>query len=117
MRPFPSCYSNLPNLSPSLLAGFKESDIGFALSLNGLLSVALQVLFFPPLQKRFGTVRLYRTFMSLWPIVFALFPVMGWCAREKGRREVWAVMVVMLALKSMCVSLPLSPSSSDGFVG
>ncbi|BGO90910.1 hypothetical protein NBRC10512_002338 [Rhodotorula toruloides] len=81
--------------------GFKESDIGFALSLNGLLSVALQVLFFPPLQKRFGTVRLYRTFMSLWPVVFALFPVMGWCARERGRREVWTVMVVMLALKSI----------------
>ncbi|GEM08253.1 MFS multidrug transporter [Rhodotorula toruloides] len=41
--------------------GFKESDIGTALSLNGILSVALQVLAFPPLQKRFGTVPLYRT--------------------------------------------------------
>lgn len=78
-----------------------------ALSLNGALSVGLQVVAFPPLQRRCGTVPLYRAFMSLWPVVFALFPVMGWCARERGRREVWAVMIVMLSLKSMCA--PSSP--------
>ncbi|GAA5986579.1 hypothetical protein JCM10908_003809 [Rhodotorula pacifica] len=81
--------------------GFKEADIGIALSVSGLSSVTFQILLFPPLQQRVGTVRLYRGLMSLWPIVYSLFPIMSWCAREKGRRAVWAVLTCFLVLKSI----------------
>ncbi|KPV72186.1 uncharacterized protein RHOBADRAFT_56008 [Rhodotorula graminis WP1] len=80
--------------------GFHEADIGTALALSGLSAVGFQVIAFPPLQRRAGTVPLYRALMSLWPVVFTLFPVMGWCARQRGRSAVWAVMVVFLGLKS-----------------
>ncbi|GAA5847710.1 hypothetical protein JCM9279_004995 [Rhodotorula babjevae] len=80
--------------------GFHEADIGTALALSGLSAVGFQVVAFPPLQRRAGTVPLYRALMSMWPVVFALFPVMGWCARERGRSAVWGVMVVFLGLKS-----------------
>ncbi|BGP47414.1 hypothetical protein JCM10450v2_003266 [Rhodotorula kratochvilovae] len=80
--------------------GFQESDIGTALSLSGLSAVGFQIVLFPPLQRRAGTVPLYRALMSLWPLVFALFPVMSWCAREKGRKAVWGVLVLFLLLKS-----------------
>ncbi|TNY17581.1 major facilitator superfamily domain-containing protein [Rhodotorula diobovata] len=81
--------------------GFHEADIGTALSLSGLSAVGFQLLLFPPLQRRAGTVPLYRALMSLWPFVFALFPVMSWCARERGRDAVWSVLVVFLLLKSV----------------
>ncbi|BGP39315.1 hypothetical protein JCM10449v2_003253 [Rhodotorula kratochvilovae] len=80
--------------------GFQESDIGTALSLSGLSAVGFQIVLFPPLQRRAGTVPLYRALMSLWPLVFALFPVMSWCARERGRKAVWSVLVLFLLLKS-----------------
>ncbi|GAA5893320.1 hypothetical protein JCM8208_004408 [Rhodotorula glutinis] len=80
--------------------GFHEADIGTALALSGLSAVGFQVIAFPPLQRRAGTVPLYRALMSMWPVVFALFPLMGWCARERGRGAVWSVMVVFLGLKS-----------------
>ncbi|GAA5865394.1 hypothetical protein JCM3774_005622 [Rhodotorula dairenensis] len=81
--------------------GFKEADIGIALSVSGLSSVTFQILLFPPLQQRVGTVRLYRRLMSLWPLVYALFPIMSWCAREKGRRAVWVVLTCFLVLKAI----------------
>ncbi|POY73727.1 hypothetical protein BMF94_3265 [Rhodotorula taiwanensis] len=81
--------------------GFKEADIGIALSISGLSSVTFQILLFPPLQLRIGTVRLYRALMSLWPVVYMLFPVMSWCAKEKGRRAVWGVLVCFLVLKAV----------------
>lgn len=81
--------------------GFKEADIGIALSISGLSSVTFQIVLFPPLQVRIGTVPLYRALMSLWPIVYVLFPIMSWCAREKGRAEVWTVLTCFLILKSV----------------
>ncbi|GAA5829858.1 hypothetical protein JCM11251_007909 [Rhodosporidiobolus azoricus] len=81
--------------------GFPPSSIGTALSLSGLLAVSFQLVLFPPLQKRAGTVPLYRLLMSLWPVVFALFPVMGWAARERGERAVWVVLSLFLGLKSI----------------
>ncbi|BGP54898.1 hypothetical protein JCM8202_003408 [Rhodotorula sphaerocarpa] len=81
--------------------GFKEADIGIALSISGLSSVTFQIVLFPPLQVRIGTVPLYRALMSFWPIVYVLFPIMSWCAREKGRAEVWTVLTCFLILKSV----------------
>ncbi|GAA6035772.1 hypothetical protein JCM8097_005693 [Rhodosporidiobolus ruineniae] len=81
--------------------GFAPADIGTALSLSGLLSVSFQLLLFPPLQRRAGTVPLYRALMALWPVVFSLFPVMSYAAREWGRRAVWGWLAVFLGLKSI----------------
>ncbi|GAA6007457.1 hypothetical protein JCM10207_006348 [Rhodosporidiobolus poonsookiae] len=81
--------------------GFKESSIGTALSLSGLSAVSFQLLLFPPLQARVGTVPLYRALMSLWPVVFALFPVMSYAAQHWGTKAVWGWLTVFLMLKSI----------------
>ncbi|GAA5866645.1 hypothetical protein JCM8547_002708 [Rhodosporidiobolus lusitaniae] len=81
--------------------GFPPSSIGTALSLSGLLAVSFQLLLFPPLQHRFGTVPLYRALMALWPVVFALFPVMSYAAKRGDERVVWAWLSVFLGLKSI----------------
>lgn len=86
---------------------FNEQSIGIALSLGGVFTVSFQLALFPPLQRRIGTTRLYRTLMCLYPIVFALFPVMSVAAKRdeaegdgKARRT-WTLMVVYLLVKSL----------------
>lgn len=93
--------------------GFTESQIGQALAFAGCATVFAQVSLFPPLQKRFGTVRLYQTLMGLYPIIFGLFLVMSWVSKkDEGTesRRIWYVMGVFLFLKSMYV--PSSPPCS-----
>lgn len=86
---------------------FKESQIGQALALGGVFTVSFQLVIFPPLQARFGTVKLYRALMSLYPLVFAMFPIMsvaaGWdeAQGEGVRWRTWCMMVLFLVIKSM----------------
>ena len=51
------------------------------MSFSGILSGALEVIFLAALQRRFGAVTLLRCFMSLWPIIFILFPLTHFIAR------------------------------------
>ncbi|SGY79791.1 BQ5605_C008g05223 [Microbotryum silenes-dioicae] len=92
--------------SPIKVGGlaFDEAEIGKALGLGGVFTVLFQLVLFPSLQKRFGTVRLYRVFMGLYPFVFGLFPVMATAASKKydGQgRGVWPALALFLLLKSI----------------
>ena len=97
------CYSrtDLGGLS------FHETQIGKALALGGVCTVSFQLLLFPPLQARFGTTKLYRRLMSLYPLVFVLFPLMSAAAKrdeedgDTNRKRTWAMMVFFLVIKSM----------------
>jgi hypothetical protein len=85
---------------------FRESQIGQALALGGIFTVSFQLIIFPPLQARFGTVKLYRSLMSLYPLVFGMFPIMSAAARwDEGEGEgmwrTWGMMVLFLVIKSM----------------
>ncbi|SCV70961.1 BQ2448_3723 [Microbotryum intermedium] len=98
--------------SPIKVGGlaFDESEIGKALGLGGVFTVLFQLVLFPSLQKRFGTVRLYRVFMGLYPFVFGLFPVMATAARKKQDGQgigVWPSLALFLLLKSMSVHEPV----------
>lgn len=99
--------------------GFSESSIGQALALGGALTVTFQLVCFPVLQSRFGTTKLYRTLMALYPLlVFPLFPVMSLAA---GRDEMhgsarqprtWAVLLAWLVVKSVANCESHRPRSS-----
>ncbi|KAK4055493.1 hypothetical protein OIV83_000039 [Microbotryomycetes sp. JL201] len=96
------CYSDVA------LGGinFSEQAIGKALALGGALTVTLQLVIFPPLQARFGTTRLYRALMLLYPVfVFPGFLVMSHVAKVSSdttrQSNVWIVMVMFLLIKSL----------------
>ncbi|KAG8906020.1 hypothetical protein FRB99_007752 [Tulasnella sp. 403] len=59
----------------------KADEIGYVLSATGVLGIFAVILIYPALHSRFGTVPVYVTCMALWPIVFALMPILG----EYGR--------------------------------
>lgn len=86
---------------------FSEADIGRALSLGGLATVAYQLSLFPRIQRRFGTVPLYRCLLMLYPLVFLLLPLCAWMAkREEGgaRNGTWFCMGVYIVVKAVANS-------------
>jgi hypothetical protein len=54
--------------------GMIPRDVGFALSLLGGTSMMLQLVFYPMLQERFGTLRIWRTALFIFPIVYLVAP-------------------------------------------
>lgn len=61
--------------------GFSSDSTGIVLSINGLGGALVQLFLFPPLQKRFGTLRLYQLSMSAYPVSVVLLPVANLVAR------------------------------------
>ncbi|KAL5527640.1 hypothetical protein ACEPAG_6441 [Sanghuangporus baumii] len=109
-------------------------EIGFAIASAGLSGAIIQIIVLPELQHHFGTLSLYRFFMSLWPVIYLLFPVLNAIAKYtagqfdgrdsvqySGSMCVWIGIIVLLSLNrlaAMAFSLNLiltknaSPSSS-----
>ncbi|KAF2034855.1 MFS general substrate transporter [Setomelanomma holmii] len=70
--------------------GLQPHTVGFVLSAFGLAGIFLQILVYPGLQERWGTIRVWRGALYLFPIVYfiapfcALVPLLG---RNAGPRD------------------------------
>ncbi|EGG11782.1 uncharacterized protein MELLADRAFT_90794 [Melampsora larici-populina 98AG31] len=110
--------------------GLSMNQIGTALSTNGFVAVAFQMGVFPMLQRRLGTLRLFRSVLLFVPLSFILLPVVRWLTLRSievngpssGKSvAIWGLICV-LAIKSLtgmgmvCISLLLNaaaPSKSS----
>ena len=54
--------------------GMLPRDVGFAMALLGAIGVVLQLVVYPILQDRFGTVRIWRSALLVFPIVYLIAP-------------------------------------------
>jgi hypothetical protein len=54
--------------------GMLPRDVGFAMSLLGAIGVVLQLVIYPMLNDRFGTIRIWRGALYVFPFVYALAP-------------------------------------------
>ena len=54
--------------------GMLPRDVGLAMALLGGIGVISQLIFYPMLQDRFGTVRIWRTALLIFPLVYLLAP-------------------------------------------
>ncbi|WVR03166.1 hypothetical protein IAU60_000156 [Kwoniella sp. DSM 27419] len=68
--------------------GFRESQIGMAMSIRGIATILVQLVAFPWLSARVGTVKLYKVLVVLFIPAFAILPVTNVFA---ARGEAWAV--------------------------
>ncbi|KAH7073808.1 major facilitator superfamily domain-containing protein [Paraphoma chrysanthemicola] len=77
-----------PHARPSLIhfsggLGFQPHAVGVAMSALGFAGIILQILVYPSLQERWGTVRVWRAALCLFPIVYfgapfcVLVPLLG----------------------------------------
>jgi MFS family permease len=54
--------------------GMQPRDVGFAMSALGAVGVTLQLVIYPRLNDRFGTVNIWRSALYVFPIAYALAP-------------------------------------------
>jgi hypothetical protein len=52
-------------------------SVGFAMAILGIIGLVLQLVMYPSLHKRFGTVRCFQIFCGLFPIAYALAPYLA----------------------------------------
>ena len=73
---------------------------GLATSMIGLVGVPLQLLLYPQIHKRFGTVRSYKIFSTLFPISYALIPFipLGQSNRNHPGLLIWSFLLFTLTL-------------------
>ncbi|KAG0143425.1 hypothetical protein CROQUDRAFT_661218 [Cronartium quercuum f. sp. fusiforme G11] len=110
--------------------GLTMTQIGTALSANGFVAVLVQMVIFPMLQQKFGTLRLFRGVLLFVPLSFAFLPLLRYLTlREtnshgpsQGSKVALYGLMFILAIKSLtgmgmvCMSLLLNaaaPSKSS----
>lgn len=54
--------------------GLSAKSIGFMLSVQGVYSMIAQLVIFPLVAKRFGTLKTFRFVVMTWPVLYALVP-------------------------------------------
>ncbi|KAI0361978.1 MFS general substrate transporter [Trametes cingulata] len=71
------CYTSLQQGG----LAFNTTQIGYALSISGFISIFLQLFCMPFLLRRFDHARMYNFCMGLWPFCFVLLPGLNIIAR------------------------------------
>ncbi|KAI0646944.1 MFS general substrate transporter [Trametes meyenii] len=66
---------------------FNATQIGYALSIAGFMSIFLQLFCMPFILRRFDHARMYNFCMGLWPFCFVLLPGLNLLARWGGLDE------------------------------
>ncbi|TDL24544.1 MFS general substrate transporter [Rickenella mellea] len=70
--------------TPIHLGGLSRApkEIGYALAISGVSGAIIQLFVFPPMQRRYGCIGLYRRVMFIWPVAYAMFPLINFIARH-----------------------------------
>ncbi|KAI1795984.1 MFS general substrate transporter [Ganoderma leucocontextum] len=71
------CYTSLPQGG----LAFDATQIGYALSISGCVSIFLQLFCMPYILRRIDNARMYNFCMGLWPFCFVLLPGLNILAR------------------------------------
>ena len=69
--------------------GFGESEIGNAMSIRAVATIVVQLFCFPFLQRRYGTLKLFRWLMMLWVPSYGILPFLNVLAKEDKIGAVW----------------------------
>lgn len=91
-------------LLPIFLAGSLSMDpstIGLILGSMGLFNGIVQVIFFVPLHRRFGTRFILTGGILSFALIFALFPIISFCYARNGNQiglDIWALIALQGAL-------------------
>ncbi|KAA1093720.1 hypothetical protein PGTUg99_023156 [Puccinia graminis f. sp. tritici] len=105
--------------------GLSFNQIGTALTTNGFAAVIIQTAAFPYFQKKWGTVRVFRKVLAVWPVAFMLLPMIRYLEKQQrerygedvGSRAAVAGLIGVLALKSVggmsmvCIALLINSAA------
>lgn len=93
---------------------FRPHDIAAVLAMRGLVGLLLQLLFFPRLRDRFGTLRLYRYALVVFPATYFFTPYLTLLPSSTAAPSqpasgvvLWAVLTAIIVVQSTARSLAL----------
>jgi hypothetical protein len=82
--------------------GMQPREVGFAMSALGVIGVILQLVIYPMLNDRFGTIKIWQGALFIFPIVYAVAPFPSLVASENTKGDetvlVWIAMLFVLLL-------------------
>ncbi|KAI1363333.1 major facilitator superfamily domain-containing protein [Xylaria arbuscula] len=83
--------------------GLSPQNLGYTMAFAGLAGLLLQFLFYPAVHKEWGTLKCYRLFSLLFPIVYVTSPfllVMAGSSRTSIEMFTWVFILVLLFIHS-----------------
>ncbi|OAA74889.1 Major facilitator superfamily domain, general substrate transporter [Akanthomyces lecanii RCEF 1005] len=92
---------------------FRPRDIATVFAIRGVVGALLQLIFFPKLRDMFGTLRLYRYALVIFPVAYALHPYLTalpsatFAPLPSSGVALWAVVVAILVVQSTARSMVL----------
>lgn len=92
---------------------FRPHDMAMVLAIRGVVGLLLQLLFFPYLRDVFGTLRLYRYALVVFPLTYLATPYLATVPSSTppplpaAGVSLWAIMSAILVLQSTARSLAL----------
>ncbi|KAK3682165.1 major facilitator superfamily domain-containing protein [Podospora appendiculata] len=102
----PSSPSSLPRHLPLIFTGgmgLQPREVGMAMAILGALGIALQLLVYPTLSARLGTVRSWRLFLLCFPIAYVLVPFLSLVPSDAAPPAPKAGVQVWLAVAGVLV--------------
>lgn len=94
--------------------GLSTSDVGFAMAVLGVAGIILQLLVFPLVQGKYGTLLCYRVSLCVFPLAYCLIPYLAILPSTSGKSAggitVWSgiVIVVLVQVIARTFALPSS---------
>jgi hypothetical protein len=80
--------------------GLPVDTIGLLYSANYLFSFAMNPIFLPKMQKRFGSTLALGIVLVMWPTLALLIPITQWTAVH-ARWAIWGVLLVQLIMRAV----------------
>lgn len=93
--------------------GMPASTVGNATSILGVLGMLLQVVMYPPVHARLGTLRSFRYFLVIFPVAYLLAPFLATLpqAQDGGVSTLlWCAIVLILFLHTSARTMTLPAS-------
>lgn len=76
--------------------GLSTRTIGFILTIQGIISMTLQFLVFPPLVEYFGSLKVYRFCMIIYPVAYIIVPYLNFLPTEYSMIGVYFVLFIKI---------------------
>lgn len=87
--------------------GMPASTVGNATSILGVLGMLLQVVMYPPVHSRLGTLRSFRYFLVIFPVAYLLAPFLATLPQGS---VLWVAIVMILFLHTSARTMTLPAS-------
>ena len=78
--------------------GMRPRDVGLAMSFLGAIGVLLQLVIYPKLQDRFGTIRIWRSALVVFPFAYFIAPFPSLIVSTSSLNGDTAVILIWLAI-------------------